>query len=320
MERDGLGKMGIFPNPENLKIREWILMFGIPINMLIFQIFTGLVLGMIFILLAIGLSLIFGLLTVINFAHGAFYMWGAYVALLCMGYFGNFWVGLMIVPLVTGAFGMAIEYLLVRRLYGLNPDYPLLLTFGISLTMIEAIRILFGTTGYPFNAPVFLQQSVNFFNLFSFPLYRIFVILVTAVIIFSLWLFLEKTNVGLIIRGGTRDSEMVRVLGIDISKIWLMVFGIGTGLAGLAGILAAPMRGVYPEMGVAMLVECFVVTVIGGMGSLKGPVISGLLLGQVVSLTSLFRPEMSNIVIFIAMAVVLLIKPSGLFGISGLLE
>jgi branched-chain amino acid transport system permease protein len=297
-----------------------MLMFGIPINMLIFQIFTGLVLGMIFVLLAIGLSLIFGLLTVVNFAHGAFYMWGAYVALLCMGYFNNFWVGLIVVPLVTGAVGMAVEYLMVRRLYGLNPDYPLLLTFGISLTMIETIRITFGTTGHPFNAPAFLQQSVNFFNLFSFPLYRIFVIFATALIILCLWIFLEKTNVGLIIRGGTRDSEMVRVLGIDISKIWLMVFGIGTGLAGLAGILAAPMRGVYPEMGIAMLVECFVVTVIGGMGSLKGAVISGLLLGQVVSLTSLFVPEMSNIVIFIAMAVVLLIKPSGLFGISGLLE
>lgn len=297
-----------------------MLMFGISVSMLIFQIFTGLVLGMIFVLLAIGLSLIFGLLTVVNFAHGAFYMWGAYVALLCMGYFGSFWVGLIIVPLVTGAIGMAIEYFLVRRLYGLNPDYPLLLTFGISLTMIEAIRIMFGTTGHPFNVPAFLRHSVNFFNVFSFPLYRIFVILVTIVIIFSLWLFLEKTNVGLIIRGGTRDSEMVRVLGIDISKIWLMVFGIGTGLAGLAGILAAPMRGVYPEMGISMLVECFVVTVIGGMGSLKGAVVSGLILGQVVSLTSLFMPEMSNVIIFIAMAVVLLIKPSGLFGISGLLE
>ncbi|HYB20956.1 MAG TPA: branched-chain amino acid ABC transporter permease, partial [Thermodesulfobacteriota bacterium] len=122
-------------------------MFGIPLNMIIFQIFTGLVLGMIFVLLAIGLSLIFGLLTVVNFAHGAFYMWGAYVALLCMGYFSNFWVGLIVVPLVTGAVGMAVEYCLVRRLYGLNPDYPLLLTFGISLTMIEAVRITFGTTG-----------------------------------------------------------------------------------------------------------------------------------------------------------------------------
>jgi len=295
-------------------------MSGIPLNMLLFQIFTGLVLGMIFVLLAIGLSLIFGLLTVVNFAHGALYMWGAYAALLCMGYFGSFWVGLILVPLVIGGIGMAVEYFFVRRLYGLNPDYPLLLTFAISLIMIEAVRIFFGTTGYPFNAPALLQGSVNFFDLFSFPLYRLFVIVVTALVILFLWLFLEKTNVGLIIRGGTRNSEMVRLLGIDISQVWLMVFGIGTGLAGLAGILAAPMRGVYPEMGIAMLVECFVVTVVGGMGSLKGAVVSGLLLGQVVSLTSLFIPEASNIVIFIAMAVVLLIKPSGLVGISGLLE
>jgi branched-chain amino acid transport system permease protein len=293
---------------------------GIPFNILIFQIFTGLALGTIFILLAIGLSLIFGLLTVVNFAHGAFYMWGAYAALLCMSCFGNFWIGLIIVPAALGGAGMAVEYLLIRRVYGLNPDYPLLLTFGLSLIMIEVVRMVFGTAGYPFDAPALLRGSINFFNLFSFPSYRIFVMAVTAAVIISLWLFLEKTNVGLIIRGGTRDSEMVRALGIDISKIWLLVFGIGTSLAGLAGILSAPMRGVYPEMGIAMLVECFVVTVVGGMGSLKGAVISGLLLGQVVSLSALFAPAMSNIVIFIAMAFVLLIRPSGLFGVSGLLE
>lgn len=295
-------------------------MFGIPINILLLQIFTGLVLGMIFIILAIGLSLIFGLLTVVNFAHGAFYMWGAYVALVCMGYFGNFWVSLIVVPIVIGIVGMMVEYFIIRRLYGLNPDYPLLLTFGLSLIMIEAVRITFGTSDHPFNAPSALQGTLNFFNLFYFPSYRIFVIIVTSVVILLLWLFLEKTNVGLIIRAGTRDSQMVRVLGIDISKIWLIVFGVGTGLAGLAGILAAPMRGVYPEMGIAMLVECFVVTVVGGMGSLKGAVISGLIMGQAVSLTSLFIPEMSNIIIFIAMAIVLLIRPSGLFGRAGLFE
>jgi branched-chain amino acid transport system permease protein len=295
-------------------------MFEIPINILMFQIFTGLVLGVIFVLLALGLSLIFGLLTVVNFAHGALYMWGAYVALLCMGYFGNFWIGLIVAPLVLGGVGMAIEYFLVRRLYGLNPDYPLLLTFGISLTLIESVRIVFGTNGFPFDAPLLLQGAVNFFDLFSFPLYRVFVVLVTAVVIFLLWLFLAKTNIGLIIRAGTRSSEMVRLSGIDISRIWLMVFGIGSGLAGLAGILAAPMRGVYPEMGMTMLVESFVVTVVGGMGSLKGAVMAGLLLGQVVSMTALFLPEASEIVIFIVMAVVLLIKPSGLFGVEGLLE
>jgi len=235
-------------------------------------------------------------------------------------YVGNFWVGLVIVPLAVGGIGILVEYFLIRRLYGLNPDYPLLLTFGLSLIMIEAVRILFGTSDYPFSAPVLLQGSVNFFNLFFFPKYRIFVIVITSLVIILLWLFLEKTDIGLIIRAGTRDSEMVRVLRIDISRIWLLVFGLGIGLAGLAGILAAPMRGVYPEMGIAMLVECFVVIVVGGMGSLKGAVISGLILGQVVSLTSLFIPEMSNIVIFIVMAIVLLIRPSGLFGRAGLLE
>ena len=295
-------------------------MFGIPINILLLQIFTGLVLGMIFIILAIGLSLIFGLLTVVNFAHGAFYMWGAYVALVCMGYFGNFWISLIVVPIAIGIVGIVVEYFLVRRLYGGNIDYPLLLTFGLSLIMIEAVRIIFGTSDYPFNAPPLLQGTLNFFGLFFFPYYRIFVIIITSIIILLLWLFLEKTNIGLIIRGGTRDSEMVRALGIDISRTWLLVFGIGTGLAGLAGILAAPMRGVYPEMGIAMLVECFVVTVVGGMGSLKGAVVSGLILGEAVSLTSLFMPEMSNIIIFIAMAIVLLIRPSGLFGRAGLME
>jgi branched-chain amino acid transport system permease protein len=294
-------------------------MLGIPTDTLILQIFMGLVLGMIFIILAIGLSLIFGLLTVVNFAHGAFYMWGAYFALLSMRVIGNFWVALAVVPVATGAIGMIVEYFLIRRLYGLNPDYPLLLTFGLSLIMIETVRIIMGTSDYPFSAPSLLQGTFNFFGIY-FPYYRIFIIFITCVVISLLWLFLERTNIGLIIRAGTRDSIMVRALGIDISKVWLLVFGLGAGLAGLAGILASPMRGIYPEMGVAMLVECFVVIVVGGMGSLKGAVISGLILGQVVSLTSLAIPEMSNVVIFIVMAIVLLIRPSGLFGRAGLME
>ncbi len=295
-------------------------LFGIPANILLLQVFMGLVLGMIFVLLAIGLSLIFGLLTVVNFAHGAFYMWGAYTALLCIRCFHNFWVGLLLVPLIIGAFGILIEYFLIRRLYGINPDYPLLLTFGLSLIMIEVVRILFGTSDYPFHPPPLLQGSIPFLQILFFPAYRIFVIGATLVIIFALWIFLEKTSVGLIIRAGTRNNAMVRLLGIDISRIWLIVFGLGTGLAGLAGILAAPMRGVYPEMGVTMLIECFVVIVVGGMGSLKGAVISGLLLGQVVSLTSLIKPELSDIIIFVVMAIVLLLRPSGFFGIRGLVE
>jgi len=294
-------------------------MFEIPLSALGLQIFMGFTLGMIFVLLAVGLSLIFGMLTVVNFAHGAFYMWGAYAALLAVGYIGNFWVALVIVPIVIGGIGMLLERFAVRRLYGLNPDYPLLLTFGFSLVMIEIVRIIWGTADHPFSSPPALQEPINL-GIFFFPSYWLFVIVVTIVVLLLLWILLKKTNIGLIIRAGTRDSLMVRVCGIDISKIWLLVFGMGTGIAGLAGILAAPMRGVYPEMGISMLVECFVVVVVGGMGSLVGAIYSGIILGIVVSFTTLIYPPMANIVIFLVMAVILLIRPSGLFGEKGLLE
>lgn len=295
-------------------------MFEFPINILMLQIFTGLVLGMVFVLLAIGLSMIFGLLNVVNFAHGAFYMWGAYAGLLFTKWFGSFWIAMIVGPVMVGFVRMVVEYFLIRRLYTGNPDHPLLLTFGLSLIMIEIIRIFFGISDYPFSSPSLLEGTLDFFGIFLFPYYRVFVIGVTSLVIFLLWLFLERTEIGLIIRAGTRNSLMVRALGVDISRIWLFVFGIGTGLAGLAGVLAAPMRGVYPEMGISMLIMCFVVVVLGGMGSLKGAVISGLILGQVVSLTSLFRPELSDIIVFIVMAFVLLIRPSGLSGIRGLVE
>jgi branched-chain amino acid transport system permease protein len=294
-------------------------MFGIPFSVLGLQIFMGFALGMIFVLLAVGLSLIFGMLTVVNFAHGAFYMWGAYAGLLAMGYIGNFWVSLVLVPILIGMVGLILERTAVRRLYGMNPDYPLLLTFGFSLIMIEIVRLIWGTADHPFNSPPILQGPVNL-GLFFFPSYWLFVIVVTFVILILLWILLKKTDIGLIIRAGTRDSLMVRVFGIDISKVWLLVFGIGTGMAGLAGILAAPMRGVYPEMGITMIIECFVVVVVGGMGSLKGAIYSGILLGLVASLTTLVYPAMSKIVIFLVMAVVLLIRPSGLFGEKGLME
>ncbi len=294
-------------------------MLDIPLSALGLQIFMGFTLGMIFVLLAVGLSLIFGMLTVVNFAHGAFYMWGAYAGLLAMDYIGNFWVALVIVPIVVGGVGMLLERFAVRRLYGLNPDYPLLLTFGFSLVMIEIVRILWGTADHPFSSPPALQEPVNL-GVFFFPSYWLFVIVVTMVVLFLLWILLKKTNIGLIIRAGTRDSLMVRVCGIDISKIWLLVFGMGTGIAGLAGVLAAPMRGVYPEMGINMIVECFVVVVVGGMGSLVGAIYSGIILGIVVSFTTLIYPPMANIVIFLVMAVILLIRPSGLFGEKGLLE
>ncbi len=284
------------------------------------QLFTGLSLGMLYVLLALGLSIIFGLLTVVNFAHGAMYMWGAYAGVTTMAITGNFWLALIVAPLVIGGYGLIVEKSMIRPLYGRDINYPLLLTFGLQFIMIEIIRIFWGTSDQPFQAPASLDMPIQIFGIFAFPAYRIFVIVVTIAICIALWLFLEKTNLGLIIKAGTRDSLMVKALGIDMGRIWWLVFGIGSALAGLAGILAAPIRSVYPEMGIATLVECFVVVVVGGMGSLQGAILSGIIMGEANSLTTLFYPQMADIVIFLVMAIVLLIRPSGLFGKAGLLE
>src|SRR5205823_12221091 len=283
------------------------------------QVFTGLVLGMILVLLAIGLSLIFGLMTVVNFAHGSLYMLGAYLGFFLIGYTKSFWLALVVAPLLVGAFGFGIERFLVRRLYGRSPDDPLLLTFGLSLILVEAVRMIWGKIGLTLDPPKALAGAVNL-GFMYFPAYRIFVIVIMLAVLVAIWLFLERTNVGLIIRAGSRDALMVRALGIDLSRIWLLVFGIGTALAGLAGILAGPMRGVSAEMGVTMVIESFVVIVVGGMGSLVGAVVAGLVMGQVVGLTTYFAPALAEIMVFVAMAVVLLVRPSGLFGEAGLLE
>jgi branched-chain amino acid transport system permease protein len=294
-------------------------MTGLTPDLIMLQLFTGLALGAIYVLLAIGLSLIFGMLTVVNFAHGAFYMLGAYVGLSLLGLAENFWLCLVGVPLILGVFGLVVERFLVRPLYGRGIDYPLLLTFGLGYVIIELVRIVYGKQGYPFETPDALTGAVDIWVGY-FPLYRLFIVLATALILVTLWLFLERTSYGLIIRAGARDPQIVRILGIDISRVWLMVFGLGTAIAGLAGVLAAPLQGVSPEMGVSVLAEAFVVTVVGGMGSLIGAVVAGLLVGVVISFTSLLAPEMAKVSIFALMAIVLLIRPQGLFGRAGLLS
>src|SRR6266498_2036464 len=243
-------------------------MLEIPLSALTAQVFTGLVIGMVFVLLALGLL---------------------------------------------------IERVLIRRLYGRSPDDPLLLTFGLSLILVEGVKLVWGKIGLTLDPPRLFAGALNL-GFMTFPAYRLFVIVVTAAVLVGLWLFLARTNVGLIIRAGSRDPLMVRALGIDLSRIWLLVFGIGTALAGLAGILAGPMRGVYAEMGVTMVIESFVVVVVGGMGSLIGAVVAGVLMGQVVGLTTFFAPKLAEIMVFVVMAVVLLVRPSGLFGEAGLLE
>ena len=282
------------------------------------QAVTGVALGAVYVLVALGLSLIFGMLTVVNFAHGAFFMVGAYMGVWLFAQTGNFWVCLVLVPLGVGAIGLLAERFLVRPLYGRGIDYPLLLTFGLSYIFVEAVRMMFGLNGIPFSTPAGLTGAVNI-GIGHFPLYRLFLIGATALIVAALYLFIEKTSYGLIIRAGARDPEIVRVLGIDVSKIWLIVFGIGTGIAGLSGVLAAPLQAVTPEMGIPLLADAFVVTVVGGMGSLTGAVVAGVLVGIVVSLTSLVSPEAGRVSIFILMALVLLWRPQGLFGRSGLM-
>ena len=290
-----------------------MLLSEITLELLAMQLLTGVALGSIYALLALGLCLIFGMLNVVNFAHGAFFMVGAFVGVYFMGLTGNFWISLLLTVAVSGTLGLFTERFLVRRLYGRGIDYPLLLTFGLSYVLIEVIRLCFGIEGLPSITPRELRGAVNV-GFGMFPKYRLFLIAATAIILFGIWFLIQKTRYGLIIKAGAADQEIVKVLGIDIAKVWLLIFGLGCAIAGLSGILASPTRSVNPEMGIPILAESFVVTVVGGMGSPVGAVIAGLLVGVIYSLTSLFFPDLAELSIFIFMALVLLVRPQGLFG------
>jgi branched-chain amino acid transport system permease protein len=294
-------------------------MGDLTLPLLLSQLMTGIALGAVYALLALGLSLIFGMLTVVNFAHGAFFMVGAFLGVYFLGLTGSFWFSLLLTPLAVGVIGLFVERVLVRPLYGRGIDYPLLLTFGLSYVMVEAMRSIFGIEGLATSTPSELRGATDL-GFTYFPTYRLFLIGATALVVIALWLFIEKTRFGLIIRAGSRDPEIVRVLGIDIARVWLLVFGLGCAIAGLSGVLAAPTRAVNPEMGIPVLAESFVVTVVGGMGSLPGAVIAGLVVGVVYSMTSLFAPDLADLSIFVLMAVVLLVKPTGFFGKAGLMS
>ncbi|QET04789.1 branched-chain amino acid ABC transporter permease [Cupriavidus pauculus] len=287
-------------------------------NLIAQQLVTGLALGSIYVLIGVGLSLVFGLLTVVNFAHGAFFMVGAYVGLLVYARTGSFWLCMLVVPLATAALGMLAERFLIRPLYGRGIDYPLLLTFGLAYVLMDLVRMGFGVQGEQLETPELLQGAVDI-GIGMFPLYRLFLIGVTALVLLALWLLLERTRFGLIVRAGARDALVLRTLGINMSTVWLAIFGAGTAIAGLAGLLAAPMRGASPEMGVPVLVEAFVITVVGGMGSLGGAVVAGLIVGVVVSFTTLFQPEFADFSMFALMAIMLIVRPNGLFGRKGLM-
>ncbi|WP_264049457.1 branched-chain amino acid ABC transporter permease [Methylobacterium flocculans] len=290
---------------------------SLDLELIAMQLFSGVALGAVFVMLALGLSIIFGMLGIVNFAHGNFFMVGAYAGVFVMERTGSFWAALLVGPLMVGALGLLIQRYLIRPLAGRSPDDPLLLTFGLGYVLVEGVRILFGSDGLPFATPEELSGVADL-GIGYFPIYRLFVVGVVALVLAALWYGLERTRLGLIVRAGARDPEILRVLGVDIQRLWLWVFGLGIALAALGGVLAAPMRSVNPEMGTLVLGEAFAVTVIGGMGSLMGSVVAGLLVGIVVSMTALVAPEMASIAMFAFMALVLLIRPQGLFGKPGL--
>ncbi len=274
---------------------------------------TGLVLGGILALVSSGFVLVFGMMDIINFAHGIFFALGSYFAYTSVSLMGNFWIALLVVPFVVGIVGFAAEYLILRPLAGRSPSYSLLATFGFTVGAIQVIRLIWGKAGLPFTTPDFLSGATEL-GVVIFPTYRLFVMIITGGIITSLWLFIEKTSLGSIIRAGTSDSLMAQALGINIARVRSLVFALGCSLAGLAGVLAAPMQGVYAEMGLTIIIECFVIVVVAGLGSIMGAVISSLMIGTTVSVATLIYSPMANVVIFLLMIVVLLIRPEGLFG------
>jgi branched-chain amino acid transport system permease protein len=285
-------------------------------DLIVMQLFFGLALGSVYVLLASGLSIIYGLLDVVNFAHGTFAMLGAYAVFLAVTLTGSFAVGIASAVVVVAILGMVTEFVLLKPLYGKDPLLPLLLTFGLSVAIPDFMKVIFGLIGKPVSYPEALSGSTTL-GLLTFSNYRLFVIFFTMAILISLWLFLKKSDLGMIIRAATRDRLMVQVLGINTSRIWSIGFALGIGLAALAGAISAPMMAATPDMGVEMTMVAFVVTVVGGLGSLGGAIVGGLLIGVIVAFTSLFAGEYSTVAMYFCMAVILLIRPRGLFGESG---
>jgi branched-chain amino acid transport system permease protein len=279
------------------------------------QVINGLILGTIYILMALGLSLIRGTMGILNFAHGVLFTLGAYftvkVAMLT-----NFWVGIIIGPIFVGFVGMFIQRFFMRRLQGKHELFGLLLTFGMAYIIEDIVKIIWGVGGQPFNIPQSLGGFVNL-GFLIYPTYRLFILGVTVLLLLALYIFLNKTKAGLIIKAGSKDLTLVALLGIPVQKVFTLVFGLGTMLAGIAGALAAPMWGVQPTMGNKILIPCFVVICLGGMGSLIGAVVGGLIIGVAVSLAILIQPFFSDLIIYVIMATVLLVRPRGLFGEVG---
>jgi branched-chain amino acid transport system permease protein len=289
-------------------------LFGIPIQVILGQLLLGLLNGGFYALLSLGLAVIFGLLGVVNFAHGAFYMLGAYATWMLLDFFGlNYWAALVLSPLLVGLLGVILERLFLKHLYKVNPLYGLLLTFGLALIAEGVLREMFGASGQTYPVPELLQGALDV-GFMILPIYRVFVIVMCLSVCFITWFLIEKTTLGSTLRAATENASLVQAFGINVPKIVMLTYGAGVGLAAFAGVLSAPIIQVSPLMGSSLVIVVFAVVVIGGMGSILGAILSGLTLGVIEGFTKVIYPEASNIVVFVIMAIVLCWRPSGFFG------
>jgi branched-chain amino acid transport system permease protein len=288
--------------------------FGIPSQALFGQLLLGLINGSFYALLSLGLAVIFGMLNIINFTHGAQYMMGAFAAYMLLQYLGlNYWVALVVVPILVGFTGIIIERLFLKRIQNLDHLYGLILTFGLALIIEGMFRNYYGSSGQPYQMPDELRGGRNLGFMFL-PNYRAWVIGFSLVVCFGTWFAIERTRLGSYLRAATENPTLVRAFGINVPRMVTLTYGFGVGLAALAGVMAAPIYNVSPQMGSDIIIVVFAVVVIGGMGSIMGAILTGFALGIVEGLTKVFFPEASNTVIFAIMIVVLLVRPAGLFG------
>jgi branched-chain amino acid transport system permease protein len=289
-------------------------LLGIPPQALFGQVLLGLINGSFYAILSLGLAVIFGLLNIINFTHGAQYMMGAFVAWMCLNYLGvNYWAALLLAPIVVGATGIAIERLLLKRIAHVDHLYGLLLTFGLALIIQGLFRNQYGSSGLPYAIPAELRGGQNLGFMFL-PYYRGWVVVASLVVCLSTWFLIEKTKLGAYLRAATENPTLTQAFGINVPLLVTLTYGFGVGLAAFAGVLAAPIYSVNPNMGADLIIVVFAVVVIGGMGSILGAIVTGFGLGLIEGLTKVFYPEASATVIFIIMVLVLLVKPAGLFG------
>lgn len=289
-------------------------LLGISPQVLMGQLLLGLINGSFYAVLSLGLAVIFGLLNIINFSHGAQYMMGAFVAWMLLHYLGiGYWPALLLAPLIMGVSGIVLEKLMISRLYHLDHLYGLLLTFGIALIIQGLFRNYYGISGLPYQIPASLQGGYNLGFMFL-PTYRAWVVVASVVVCFATWFMIEKTRLGAYLRAATENPVLVGAFGINVPRMITLTYGLGVALAGFAGVLAAPIYSVNPNMGADLIIVVFAVVVIGGMGSILGAILTGYGLGIVEGLTRVFYPEGSSVVIFVIMAIVLLVRPSGLFG------